>query len=232
MSIKKWADQIKQHSIPRFDSQMMVEFDRMQPGIFQLLVLREICSVQTKLDLVTGLFGALDFASAKHRDQRRKDSEASPYINHPIQVAELIARVGNVSDLATLQAAILHDTVEDTETTFEEIEDRFGNEVVGLVKEVTDDKGLRNEKRKRLQVEHAPNLSPKAKHIKIADKISNIMSVTHSPPEGWSMERRLEYLEWGERVVEGCRGTNGDLEAHYDESLSKCRRVLGASDSG
>jgi len=187
--------------------------------------------VQTNLELATGLLGALDFAADKHRDQRRKDSEASPYINHPIQVAELIARVGGVSDLATLQAALLHDTVEDTEATFEEIEHCFGKEVAGLVKEVTDDKGLRNETRKQLQVEHAPDLSPKAKHIKIADKISNIVSVTCSPPEGWSMERRTEYLDWSERVVDGCRGANEALVAHYDEVLRECRRLLGGTSS-
>jgi (p)ppGpp synthase/HD superfamily hydrolase len=188
---------------------------------------RESSPVKTKPDLVTGLLGALHFAAGRHRDQRRKDREESPYINHPIQVAELIARVGAVADLATLQAAMLHDTVEDTETSFQELEEIFGAEVAGLVKEVTDDKGLRKETRKRLQIEHAPNLSFKAKHIKIADKISNILSVTHSPPKGWSMERRLEYLEWSEGVVDGCRGTNEGLEAHYDQTLLECRRVLG-----
>jgi len=188
----------------------------------------ERSSVKTKPELVTGLLGALHFAAGRHRDQRRKDGEESPYINHPIQVAEFIARVGAVSDLATLQAAILHDTVEDTETTLEELEEMFGREVAGLVEEVTDDKGLQKETRKRLQIEHAPNLSFKAKHIKIADKISNILSVTHSPPKGWSMERRLEYLEWSEAVVDGCRGTNKALEAHYEETLRECRRLLGA----
>ena len=182
--------------------------------------------METTLDFVSGLLGTLHFAADKHRDQRRKDSEASPYINHPIQVAELIARVGELSDLATLQAALLHDTVEDTETTYEEIEERFGNEVAGLVKEVTDDKGLKNETRKRLQVEHAPHLPLKAKLIKIADKISNITSVTYSPPKGWSTERRVEYLDWSARVVEGCRGANEALEAHYDEVLTECRQVL------
>ncbi len=185
-----------------------------------------ILAMPTDLHLATGLLDALHFAAGKHRDQRRKDSYASPYINHPVQVAELIARAGRVSDLATLQAAILHDTLEDTETTLEELKARFGSEVAGLVKEVTDEKGLRNETRKRLQIEHAPNLSSKAKHIKIADKLSNIMAVTHTPPKGWSKKRRLEYLEWSERVVAGCRGTNKGLEARYDESLREYRGIL------
>jgi guanosine-3',5'-bis(diphosphate) 3'-pyrophosphohydrolase len=180
----------------------------------------------TDLHLATGLLEALQFAAGKHRDQRRKDSHASPYVNHPIQVAELIARAGRVSDLATLQAAILHDTLEDTETTFEELNARFGSEVAGIVKEVTDEKGLKNETRKRRQVEHAPNLSAKAKHIKIADKLSNIIAVTHTPPKGWSKKRRLEYLDWSEHVVAGCRGTNKGLEERYDESLRDCRRIL------
>ena len=188
--------------------------------------------MQTKIDLVTGLLGALHFAAGKHRDQRRKDREKSPYINHPIHVAELIGRVGRVSDLATLQAAILHDTVEDTETTFQELEELFGREVAGLVKEVTDDKGLKKEERKQRQIEHAPNLSPKAKQIKIADKISNIIAVTHSPPKGWSKERRLEYLEWSKLVVDGCRGINKGLEAHYDETRTSMRRFIRCNPLG
>jgi len=188
--------------------------------------------VPTELDLVSGLLEALHLAAHKHRFQRRKDPGDPAYISHPIQVAELIARVGRVSDLATLQAAFLHDTVEDTETSFEELKEKFGDEVAGLVEEVSDDKNLLKEERKQLQIEHAPNLSPRAKHIKIADKISNIMAVTHSPPEGWSKERRMEYLEWSERVVEGCRGVNEALVAHYDELLRECRRSLGALDGG
>ena len=183
-----------------------------------------------ELELATGLLGALHFAAHKHRLQRRKDPGEPAYINHPIQVAEVISRVGGVSDLATLQAAILHDTVEDTETTFDDLEELFGREVADLVMEVSDDKGLPKEERKQLQIEHAPELSPKAKHIKIADKISNITHVAYSPPEGWSKERRTEYLDWSVRVVDGCRGTNEALEAHFDESVLECRGVLGAVD--
>lgn len=168
----------------------------------------------------------MKFAAHKHRFQRRKDPGEPAYINHPVQVAELIARVGRRSDLATLQAALLHDTLEDTETTFEELESEFGSEVANLVNEVTDDKSLPKEERKQLQIAHAPNLSRKAKQIKIADKIANIMDVTYSPPKGWSKERRREYLTWSRRVVAGCRGANKRLEAHYDRVLRKCRRLL------
>jgi (p)ppGpp synthase/HD superfamily hydrolase len=131
---------------------------------------------------VAAILKALHFASEKHRDQRRKDVESSPYINHPIEVAELLARVGHVTDLAILQGAILHDTIEDTETTLEELEEVFGAEVRRVVEEVTDNKKLQKEARKQLQIDHAYHLSERAKQIKIADKISNVLGVTQKPP--------------------------------------------------
>ena len=130
----------------------------------------------------TALLEALHFAAAKHRDQRRKDVVASPYINHPIAVARLLASEGGVTDLVTLQGAILHDTIEDTETTPEELERHFGPAVRQLVAEVTDDKGLSKGDRKRLQIEHAPHLSLQAQQIKIADKTANVYDITASPP--------------------------------------------------
>jgi GTP diphosphokinase / guanosine-3',5'-bis(diphosphate) 3'-diphosphatase len=150
------------------------------------------------------LFAALSFAAAQHRDQRRKDREASPYINHPIALAEVLARMG-VTDPVVLQAAILHDTIEDTETTPDEIEEHFGTEVRAVVEEVTDDKTLPKATRKRLQLEHAATLSDRAKLIKLADKICNVLDVTHSPPPDWDDERRRPYLDWSAGVVEQCR---------------------------
>jgi guanosine-3',5'-bis(diphosphate) 3'-pyrophosphohydrolase len=138
------------------------------------------------------LLRAVDFAAEKHRDQRRKDADRSPYINHPIAVAKLLAQVGGLSDLLTLQAAILHDTIEDTKTTPDELKDEFGVEVRDLVVEVTDDKLLPKAERKRLQIKHAPHLSERARVIKIADKICNILDITHSPPTDWTLERRVE----------------------------------------
>lgn len=171
---------------------------------------------------------ALHFAAEKHRDQRRKDIEASPYINHPIEVAELLARVGRITDPVVLQAALLHDTIEDTQTTPEELEQVFGPEVSRVVQEVTDDKGLPKSERKRLQVVHASQLSDRARQIKIADKISNVQSVTKTPPAHWSLERRMEYLNWTEQVVAGCRGSNEALEKFYDQALESGRRFLNA----
>jgi guanosine-3',5'-bis(diphosphate) 3'-pyrophosphohydrolase len=176
------------------------------------------------------LLRAVLFSARKHRGQRRKDEDASPYINHPIEVAELIANVGGVGDLPTLMAAILHDTVEDTDSTAAELEESFGREVRLLVEEVTDDKRLLKEERKRLQVEHAPHLSARAKGIKIADKICNVRDVTHNPPPKWPLERRREYLRWAAEVVEGCRGANACLEARFDEVLREGRSKLGKFD--
>lgn len=169
----------------------------------------------------------LQFAAGKHRDQRRKDPVASPYINHPIAVAEALARVGRVTDPVTLAAAILHDTVEDTETTLEELETLFGPEVRALVAEVTDDKSLPKSERKRLQVEHTPGASDRAKQIKLADKICNVRDVIHHPPPNWTLERRREYLDWSERVAAGCRGVNEALERELDAALQEGRRALG-----
>jgi guanosine-3',5'-bis(diphosphate) 3'-pyrophosphohydrolase len=171
------------------------------------------------------LLEALQFAAHKHRAQRRKDADASPYINHPLEVATILATTGAISDLATLLAAVLHDTIEDTETTPEELEERFGPEVRSLVLEVTDDKRLPKEERKRLQVEHAPSLSPKAKLIKLGDKIANVHDVTATPPADWTLERRRDYLDWTEQVVQGCRGANPSLERRYDEALRSGRAV-------
>lgn len=169
---------------------------------------------------------AVHFAADKHRDQRRKGVEASPYINHPIQVAELISRVGNVDDLHVLVAAVLHDTVEDTETTFGELESEFGETVSALVAEVTDDKSLPKAERKALQIQHTPHMSSGAKLIKLADKACNIRDVTREPPADWTLERRKAYLEWASKVVEGCRGASPRLEDHFDRTLSDCLEAL------
>ncbi len=182
--------------------------------------------------MLTQLLKALHFAADKHRDQRRKDVGASPYINHPIEVAELLARVGGITDLVTLQGAILHDTIEDTKTTPEELEAVFGPEVRGVVEEVTDDTLLPKVDRKRLQIEHAPHLSERAKHIKLADKISNVRSVTETPPANWPLTRRQEYLGWADDVVAGLRGSNPALENLYDRVVVEGRRVLFADSPG
>jgi guanosine-3',5'-bis(diphosphate) 3'-pyrophosphohydrolase len=172
------------------------------------------------------LLRALHFAADKHRTQRRKGADRDPYINHPIAVAELLARVGGVRSTKTLQAAILHDTIEDTTTTPDELALHFGNRVRDLVLEVTDDKKLPKEARKALQIEHAPNLSKQAKRVKLADKICNLIDIVKTPPEGWDHDRRLAYLEWSRQVAEGCRGASPSLEALFDRALRRARHAL------
>jgi GTP diphosphokinase / guanosine-3',5'-bis(diphosphate) 3'-diphosphatase len=174
------------------------------------------------------LLKAISFAADKHRHQRRKDAEASPYINHPIAVATVLAAEGDVSDEVTLIAAALHDTVEDTQTTFGEIEEQFGSKITSLVRELTDDKSLEKAQRKLLQIEHAPNSSLGAKQLKIADKICNVRDITASPPADWSLRRRRDYLKWSEEVVAGCRGVNAKLDHAFDQAISRAKDVLGA----
>lgn len=174
----------------------------------------------------TTLLRALHFAAEKHRAQRRKDPEKTPYINHVIEVAAILAEVG-VEDPVTLQAAILHDTVEDTGTTPAELAERFGDAVRDVVLEVTDDKSLPKAERKRLQVAHAPSLSHAARLVKLGDKISNIGYVALHPPAEWSVERRQEYLDWTAQVIAGLRGTHAALEARYDAALAEAWRVVG-----
>lgn len=174
----------------------------------------------------TNLLKAIAFAADKHRRQRRKDAEASPYINHPIAVATVLAAEGDVSDEATLLAAVLHDTVEDTQTTFVELEERFGSEVAGLVRELTDDKSLEKGERKRLQIERARESSIRAKQVKIADKICNVRDITVSPPADWPLQRRREYLTWSEKVVAGCRGVSPKLDQAFDQALAQARTTL------
>lgn len=167
------------------------------------------------------LLEAIAFAAEKHRHQRRKDADASPYINHPIALAHLLATTGSVDDLAVLRAAVMHDTIEDTETTEAELRARFGDEVTGNVLEVTDDKSLPKQRRKALQVEHASHVSHGAALIELADKTCNLRDLAASPPAGWSLERRREYFDWARQVVEALPPVNAALRAAFDEAWSR-----------
>lgn len=167
------------------------------------------------------LLHAASFAADKHKEQRRKGTDAAPYINHPLEVANILANIGHVDDIEILIAAILHDTIEDTETTAVELTELFGKRVCGFVLEVTDDKSLSNDVRKQLQIEHAPHLSAGAKQIKLADKTSNIRDVFENPAIDWDEERKRKYVEWGISVVAGLRGVNRDLEAYFDKIVAR-----------
>ena len=176
---------------------------------------------------IAALLSAVEFAARRHSGQRRKDPEATPYINHPIIVAELLTRIAGVEDLPSLQAALLHDTIEDTNTTAEELDSLFGQEVRQLVMEVTDDKSLPNAERKRLQIAHAPHLSARAKLIKLADKLANITDITATAPAPWSAQRKREYVNWAEQVVNQLRGANAALEALFDKTVAEKRDLFG-----
>ncbi|HYY31222.1 MAG TPA: HD domain-containing protein [Chthoniobacterales bacterium] len=167
-------------------------------------------------DLLT-FVAAADFAARKHRHQRRKDEEASPYINHTLAVANLLAAEAGIRDPVTLCAAVLHDTIEDTHTTATELEQTFGAQITHIVVELTDDKALPKHVRKLLQIEHAPHLSRHAKTIRLADKICNLRDDVISPPVGWSIHRCREYFEWAGKVVDSFRGTHPTLESLFDQ---------------
>lgn len=182
--------------------------------------------IETRSNGTLLLLRAVDFAARKHRDQRRKDESASPYINHPVSVSLLLAEIGSVRDPEILAAAILHDTLEDTDTTPEELGKSFGHRIRKIVEEVTDDNSLPKAQRKRLQVEHASHLSPDAALIKLADKISNVLDVTYFPATHWSIQRRREYLDWAEEVIGNCHKVNNALEKLFGRVLEEGRHKL------
>jgi GTP diphosphokinase / guanosine-3',5'-bis(diphosphate) 3'-diphosphatase len=169
---------------------------------------------------IAGIVAAAAFAAQRHSAQRRKDVEASPYINHPLALAHLLASIGGVTDPMVLKAALLHDTLEDTETTYDELVEHFGEQVASVVAEVTDDKSLPKARRKELQIEHAPHKSSAAALVKLADKTCNLRDVASSPPADWPIERRREYFDWARRVVDALPAVNPALRAAFDEAYA------------
>jgi len=167
------------------------------------------------------LLKALAFAAHKHKDQRRRDVDASPYINHPISLADILCNEAHITDIETICGALLHDTVEDTETTAEELEVAFGKTIRDIVMDVTDDKNLSKASRKQAQIDHAAHISDKAKLVKLADKISNLRDVLYNAPPDWSLERRQEYFDWACNVIDQVRGAHPGLEALFDEIYIK-----------
>jgi guanosine-3',5'-bis(diphosphate) 3'-pyrophosphohydrolase len=164
---------------------------------------------------------AANYAAEKHRDQRRKDREASPYINHPLALAYVLTNeVDGIVDENVISAAILHDTIEDTNATASEITNLFGETVLNIVLELSDDKSLPKATRKQLQIDNASTLSREAKIVKLADKICNLRDMAYSPPIDWKLERQQEYFDWAKAVVDGLRGTHVELEDLFDQAFS------------
>ena len=174
------------------------------------------------------LLYAVDYAARKHRSQRRKGSDANPYTNHPLGVAYLLWDKGKVRDMNTLTAAVLHDTVEDTETTLDELAEKFGHHVVAIVEEVTDDKSLPKARRKELQIEHAPHLRREAALIKLADKVYNVRDILNNPPSEWQNSRKLEYLEWAQSVVSQLPLDRTPLEEYFNELIAEGMQLVGS----
>ena len=161
------------------------------------------------------------FAACKHRDQRRKDDAGSPYINHPLALLDVLVNEGGVTDLDTIVAALLHDTIEDTDATGREIEREFGVSIRLIVEEVSDAPGLDRASRKQAQIDRAPSLSSSARAVKLADKVCNLRDVIENPPSGWAIERRRGYFDWAKQVIDGLRGHHPRLEAVFDEVYSR-----------
>ncbi len=167
------------------------------------------------------ILAAAHFAAQRHAGQKRKGLAGEPYVNHLIEVAELVAASSEMVDTSLLMAAFLHDTVEDTGVTRGELEELFGSDVAGLVMEVTDDKSLPQKKRKALQVENAPKKSARAQTLKLADKISNLRSILSSPPPDWSAQRKREYFEWARDVIAGLASPNRLLKDEFERTYAR-----------
>jgi GTP diphosphokinase / guanosine-3',5'-bis(diphosphate) 3'-diphosphatase len=165
---------------------------------------------------------AADFAAERHRDQRRKGKGQVPYVNHLADVARLLAVATKGADAELVAAGWLHDTVEDTATSHNELVSAFGDDVASLVREVTDDKSLPKAERKRLQVVKTPAKTPRAKMIKLADLTSNLRQL----PDDWEAQRIHEYFEWADQVAAGCRGVNAELERTFDQTAASGKAAL------
>jgi len=174
---------------------------------------------------VRRILAAAHFAAEKHAQQKRKGENGEPYFNHLLEVAELVAASSPQLDVELVMAAFLHDTVEDTGVTLQELEQQFGKDVADLVAEVTDDKSLPKETRKQLQVEHTPEKSPRAQTLKLADKISNLRAIIASPPVGWSRERKQQYFEWARQVVSGIATPNEFLKSEFDKAYGMVSKL-------
>lgn len=184
---------------------------------------------QTSLTLhaIARLAHAAHFAARVHKDQQRKGIDAEPYVNHCLEVAELVARAETPGDVEVVIAALLHDTVEDVGVTEADLVGEFGARVATLVLHVTDDKDQPKATRKRHQIEHAPGLPRDARLIKIADKISNLRALVRTPPVGWDRERLADYVIWSRDVVAACGPTDARLERIFGEAWDVAAEAYG-----
>ena len=162
------------------------------------------------------VFKAASFAAEKHKRQWRKDIDGSPYINHPLAVAAFLTDVGGISDENVIAAALLHDTIEDTQTTPDELMAHFGDVVTRIVLEVSDDPAWSTAERKALQLNKARTLSHEAHLIKLADKFCNVHDIMHAPPAHWHDAQKSEYIHWAAQVVDVARAANAPMAQAFD----------------
>jgi GTP diphosphokinase / guanosine-3',5'-bis(diphosphate) 3'-diphosphatase len=179
-------------------------------------------------DAVSKILNAAQAAARWHAKQRRKGSARAPYINHLLEVAKLVDQATGSKDPDLIVAALLHDAIEDQGVSRAAIAEQFGEDVAALVDEVSDDKSLPPEVRKRLQVEQAAKKSRRAKILKLADKISNVTDIGNDPPPDWSVERQRQYVQWGRDVVAGLRGTSPELERLFEEAAAEAERLINS----
>ena len=160
---------------------------------------------------VDKLLQTLYFAAKAHKSQKRKGDGGVPYINHLIEVATLLSLEAGVTDIEVLQAAVLHDVLEDTPVTLDELNDVFGERVAGLIEAVTDDKSLSLEQRRQKQVDMISCASPEVKLIKLADHCSNIVCI----PDTWVANRVEQYKMWSFEVASKCFSISDRLAKIY-----------------
>lgn len=179
-------------------------------------------------EAVGAVLRACTFAASAHSRNRRKGAAQEPYIEHLLEVTQILSDCGGAEDVILLQAAMLHDTLEDTRVTATELVEAFGRIVADIVGEMSDDASLSKDERKRLQVEEACRLSTRARQIKVADKISNLRGLIVSPPAHWEHGRKVEYFHWAKAVIDGCRGANPSLDALFDQTFADGLAALEA----
>jgi (p)ppGpp synthase/HD superfamily hydrolase len=178
------------------------------------------------LQTIQELMKAAHFAAARHSAQRRKGASAEPYINHLLEVADLVSSVLSEPDTNLVIAALLHDTVEDVGVTKEELIENFSQDVADLVLEVTDDKSLPKQERKRLQIVTAPKKTVRAQVIKLADKISNLRAILASPPSDWTVERQRQYFEWAKQVVDALSAPDRGLKLEFERLYGQAGKLV------
>uniref|UniRef100_A0A915AEB2 Guanosine-3',5'-bis(diphosphate) 3'-pyrophosphohydrolase MESH1 n=1 Tax=Parascaris univalens TaxID=6257 RepID=A0A915AEB2_PARUN len=184
-------------------------------------LVREEETIDNGLCDVAVIMKAVDLAARRHRRQRRGDPARTPFINHLVGVAYILTNEAKVYDTVTIVAAILHDIIEDTETTYVEIREMFGNEVATIVSECTIDKSQLRDARKKRQIVNASKLSHKAKLVELADKLYNLRDIERVMPVGWTARHKREHFEWLRDYVAVMKGTNEALETAIDEVISR-----------